>query len=109
MAKDKDDLLNPVQYAESASNTLLKMREGLDKIHDALVSAQVLVCNDLHVFVLVHVLFQTNGGGVGGCLPELQGLMTRVSILFFFLFLRSNLFFQADILLLVCGVLFSVT
>ena len=106
---NKEDLLSSLEYADSAVYQLGRMRDGLDAIRQALTSVQVLVCGDFHVFVLVHVLFQADGGGVGGCLPELQGLLLRVSILFFFLFSCSSFFFQADILLLVVGVLFSVT
>ena len=38
----KEDVLSPGEYYESAASTLLKMREALQAIHGALVSAQVL-------------------------------------------------------------------
>ena len=79
---NEDDLLSFKRYADSGVFQLTKMRENLAQIYEALSSVQVLVCDDFLVFVLVYFLFQ--GDGVSGCLPELQGLLLRVSILFFF-------------------------
>ena len=103
---DKADLLDLPRVANSAVYELARVRDALAAIYKAL---QVLVCAAFHVFFLGHLLFQGDGGGAGVCLPELQGLLLRVSILIFFLFFRSSFFFQADIVLLVMGVLFSAT
>ena len=103
---DKADLLDLPRAANSAVYELARVRDALAAIYKAL---QVLVCAAFHVFFLGHLLFQGDGGGAGVCLPELQGLLLRVSILIFFLFFRSSFFFQADIVLLVLGVLFSAT
>ena len=103
---DKADLLDYPRVANSALFELGRVRDALAAIYQAL---QVLVCAAFHVLFLVHLLFQGDGGDAGGCLPELQALLLRVSILIFFLFFRSSFFFQADIVLLVMGVLFSAT
>ena len=103
---DKADLLDYPRVANSALYELRRVKDALAAIYQAL---QVLVCAAFHVLFLVHLLFQGDGGGAGVCLPELQGLLLRVSILIFFLFSRSSFFFQADIVLLVMGVLFSAT
>ena len=91
---DKDDMLDYPQAANAAVFSLARMKDTLAKIYNLLSSIQVLVCDVFHVFILVTFFFQGEGGGAGGCLPELRGLLLRVSMLFFFLSFCSFFFLR---------------
>ena len=91
---DKDDMLDYPGAANAAVFSLGKMKDSLAKIYRLLSSIQVLVCDVFHVFILVTFFFQGEGGGAGGCLPELRDLLLRVSMVFFFLSFCSFFFLR---------------
>ena len=94
---NEDDQLTLEQSANAAVFELGRARDalvGIFKALKALSSIQVFICDVFHSFLLFTPFFQGDGGGAIGCLPELRGLLLRVSMLIFFLSFCSFFFLR---------------
>ena len=106
---DKDDLLDFPQAANAAVFSLGRMKDTLIGIYSLLSSIQVLVCDAFHVFILVYLLLSGRRWRCWRLSPRAPWPAAACKYALLLPFLLFILLSQADILLLVLGVLFSVT
>ena len=106
---DPGDMLDYAGAANSASYSLGKMKDSLAKIYRLLSSIQVLVCDAFHVFILVYLLLSGRRWRCWRLSPRAPWPAAACKYALLLPFLLFILLSQADILLLVLGVLFSVT
>ena len=106
---DQDDMLDYPGAANAAVYSLGRMKESLAQIYSLLSSVQVLVCDAFHVFILVYLLLSGRGWRCWRLSPRAPWPAAACKYALLLPFLLFILLSQADILLLVLGVLFSVT
>ena len=102
-------MLDYAGAANSAAYSLGKMKDSLAKIYRLLSSIQVLVCDVFHVFIFVYLLLSGRRWRCWRLSPRAPWPAAARKYALLLPFLLFILLFQADILVLALGVLFSVT